>query len=256
MNKLSTALLFCCFLRSYMVGAAYNPRGLQNIGFLFAIEPALEALYGPGPHLREARLRYALSYNCHPFFTPMFLGVLLRMEEAIASGALEATVLANVKDTMANTLSAIGDSFFNGTLLSTWALGSACLILAGMPGLAALATLLCFLLLQVFKFITFIMGLKKGMAVLFLIRRLDLINWGDYFKSVNAALLGVLLWLALPGMAPSLWASAVLYLLAAGWVVGRFHAPRVFLPLLLLMLTVALYVLGLAARVPALFSAL
>ena len=238
---MSSGLLLRCFLRAYFVNAAYNPRGLQNIGFIYAFEPALEFLYGPGERLVEARMRYARHHNCHPFFTPMLLGVLLRLESGIANGVLPASVLESFKDTTANTLSAIGDSLFNGTLLVTWALVSACLILAGLPEKTLWFTVQCFVLLQVFKLLSCALGFRKGMDALFLLRRLDLINWCDRLKYVNAVLLGLFLWLALPDAPMAAWAGLALYLLCMGWLVGRSHISRVFVALALLAVAVALH---------------
>lgn len=253
MAELTAKLLLGAFARSYMVKSAYNPLGLQNIGFIYALEPALAALYGPGPALRDARMRYARRYNCHPFFTPMLLGVFLRMEMAIAEGRLDAAVLAGLKDTTANTLSAIGDSFFNGTLLSVWALSAACLVLGGLPAAAAGLTVGLILLLQLFKLISFIMGVKGGMSVLLHLRRLDLINLSEKLKGVNAVLLALFLWLALPQADPLAWSGVLLYLLLAGWAVGRMHLPRIFVGLLLLSFVVALHFMDFVGRIPALF---
>lgn len=254
MSNLKASHLLGCFFRSYFVSAAYNPRGLQNIGFIYAIEPVLAALYGPGKGLRHARMRYARNYNCHPFFTPLLLGVFLHMEAAIAAGRLEPAVQDSLKDTTANTLSAIGDSFFNGTMLNTWALTVSCLILAGLPVIALLLTLTSFLLLQVLKLATFVLGLRKGMAVLFFLGRLDLINWGERFKYVNALLLTLFLWLALPGASASAWGGVGLYLVLSGWVVGKLHVPRVFAALILLAAAIVLHLSDIFSGIPALLS--
>lgn len=245
MKKSRASLLLGCFLRSYFLTAAYNPRGLQNIGLLFALEPALAAIYGPGDRLREARLRYAGSFNCHPFLTPMLLGVFLRAEKEIADGRMDPAVLEKIKDIMANTLSAIGDSFFNGTLLCTWALGASCLILVDMPGAAAALTFSAFVLLQVFKLGGFFMGLHRGVAVLLILRRLDLINSGEQYKCLNAFLLVLFLYLALPTATASAWGGVALYLLFTGWVVGRLHVSRVITALALLVVAAALHISGL-----------
>jgi PTS system mannose-specific IID component len=252
-KDLSARLLFGCFLRSYLVKAAYNPLGLQNIGFMYAVEPALAALYDPGPRLAAARMRYASHYNCHPFFTPMLLGVFLRMETAIAEGRLDAAILEGLKDTTANTLSAIGDSFFNGSLLALWALSASCLVLGGLPGAAVSLTVCAFLLLQVFRLSSFILGIKNGMSVLLFLRRLDLINRGDKLKGVNAVLLALLLWLALPGAGPAAWTGALLCLLLAGWAADRMHVPRIFLALVLLAFGVAMHTYDMFDQSPALF---
>ena len=235
----ATRLYLGCFLRSYLVGAAYNPQGLQNIGLLHALDPALRALYRDEGGLRAARLRHARWFNCHPFFIPMLLGVFLRMEAAIAGGQLDPAILTALKDTTGNTLSAIGDSFFNGTLLVTWALGSACLILTGHPLGAAVLTAVIFVLLQIFKLLTFIMGVRKGMAVLVLLKKLDLATWSVRIKYGNAALLCCLLWLALPDSTAQEWTAGAAVLLGASWTVGRMHVGRIFVAVALFALIAA-----------------
>lgn len=241
METVSPGLLFRCFLRSYMVNAAHNPCGLQNIGFIYAIDPALEFLYGSGERLAEARMRYARHHNCHPFFTPMLLGVLLRLESGIANGVLPAPTLEGLKDATANSLSSIGDSLFNATLLVTWALAASCLVLAGLPEQALWFTISSFALLQFFRLLSCALGFRMGLEALFLLRRLDLINWCDRLKYVNAVLLGLFLWLALPGAPVLLWAGVALYLLLMLWLVGRRHIPRVFVALVLITAAVALH---------------
>lgn len=254
MSAWSASTLLTCFFRSYFITAAANSDGLQNIGFLYAMDPALTALYGEGERLKEARLRYAYRYNNHPFFTPMLLGVFLKLESAIAQNKLNPSILLGVKDATANALSAIGDSFFNGTLLATWALICSCLVLAGLPGVAVVFTLICFCSLHIFKLATFFMGFSKGMAVLIYMRKLDLINWGDHFKHCNAALVGCFLWLSMPGAPVLAFGGVALYLVLAGWIVGKLHVSRIFVALFLLACAVALHVSGLLGHIPAFFS--
>lgn len=241
---LGKRLLFKCFLRSYFVGAAYNPRGLQNVGFLYAIEPGLVAIYGEGPELRRARMRYAKQFNSHPFFTPMLLGAYLRMEQGIAEGRFSPHSFVNFKDTAANALSAIGDSFFNGSCLTAWALCSSLFICRGMP-MAAFALSVALLVgVQLFKVATFLMGCKMGMAFLFFMKRLDLINWGERLKCINAILLTAFLWFALPDARALPWMLVAVSLLLGGWIIGKLHANRVILALVILIVIVALEAAG------------
>ncbi|MDL2267537.1 PTS system mannose/fructose/sorbose family transporter subunit IID [Desulfovibrio sp. OttesenSCG-928-G15] len=252
MSIWTSRTLLGCFFRSYMVSAASNADGLQNVGFLYAIEPALATLYKDGKGLAEARMRYARRYNSHPFFTPMLLGIFLRLEADIAAGRMSPAVLLSVKDTTANALSALGDSFFNGTLLATWALLSCCLLLADSPGMAFAFTAVCFVSLQLFKFVSFFMGLSKGLSVLAFLRKLDLINWGDHFKFCNAALLGCFLWLCTPDAPVLVFGGVALYLVLAGWIIGKLHFPRICVALFLLACAVALHFSGWFGHIPTL----
>lgn len=231
MNAPDGRLYIGCFLRSYLANAAYNLHGLQNIGFFHALDPVLRALYHDEASLREARLRHVRWYNCHPFFTPLYLGIILKIEKDIASGLLEPNGLMALKDTTANALSAIGDSFFNGTLLGAWALTLSCLVLAGHPHAAAVLTAILFAALHLCKLATFFIGARKGLGALLLLKRLNLASWSERFKYGNAALLVCFAWIALPGSPAAEWSLAVTLLLAASWIVGRLHLSRILVAL-------------------------
>jgi Phosphotransferase system, mannose/fructose/N-acetylgalactosamine-specific component IID len=241
---LSTRLLMRCFLRSYLVGAAYNPHGLQNIGFLHAIDPGLSALFRNKETLRDARLRYATHFNSHPFFTPLLLGMYLRMELAFAAKGLPPDTIADLKDTAANTLSGIGDSFFSGACLNTWALLAAILICLGQPATALILMGCLLLLVQIFKLATFILGWRQGIHALILLKRLDIINWGERLKLFNAVLLAAFLWFALPGADSITWLAAGTLPLALGWITGKWNQNRVILVILLALLAVSWILLG------------
>lgn len=238
----STGTLLRCFLRSYCSTACYSPRGLQSVGFTFAIEPVLAALYGPGEELKAARWRYVRHFNSHPFWMPLLLGAFLRVESEIAAKRVQPALLDNVKDTTANALSAIGDSLFRGSTMITWALAAGCLVLYGMPRAAAVLTLGLFALVHLLRFACFVAGLRMGLSSLLLIRRFQLINWAGRIKYMNACLLALFLWLALRETAAEqpLWLPAVPACLAvAGLLVWRLHVPRLVLLLLLLAVVVA-----------------
>lgn len=252
MPKLTRTVLLRCFLRTYFINAAYNLYGLQNIGLMHALEPGLFALHGPGSALKAARRRYARHHNSHPFWAPMLTGVFLHMERGIAEGYISPATLIKIKGTTANTLSAIGDSFFGGSLMVTAALMSSCLVLLGMQYAALLLVLSLFTALQCFKFFTFSAGLQHGMAVLQALRRYDLINWSYRIKWLNALLLCLFLHLALPGASGWVWSGMACYLLFAGGLVGKLHIPRVVIALLLLTAMIGMHMAGLFDHIPAL----
>lgn len=196
-------VLMACLARTWVVGAGISLRGMQNLGLAFAMDPGLKALYGEGPRLREARARYALHYNTHFFWTPLLVGIFLGMEKKISRGLLTPEMFENVRGTTVYTLSAIGDSFFGGSVLVLWSLASACLFLAGQGTAAVGLGAACLAALALFKAATFWFGFKEGLTFLRRLGRWNLINWGRRCKVLNAALL-VLLWtLAWPG--PVIW---------------------------------------------------
>ncbi len=190
---ISAMVLLRCFLRCYLVGAAFNTRGMQNVGLAYAVDPGLVAIHGHGAGLRQARKRHVVHYNTHPFWTPLIVGVFLATERKIARGLFPVQVMENVRGTMVYTLSAIGDSFFGGSVLVCWSLTTACLLALDMPHVAVGLAAACFVALQCFKAVTFWFGFQEGFSVLQRLKRWRLIDWGQRVKMVNGALL-VLLW--------------------------------------------------------------
>jgi len=180
------------FLRCYLVGAGFNTRGMQNIGLVYAMQPGLQAIHSDPKKLRDAQKRYARHYQSHPFWTPCLVGILLNVESSIKTGHFPPKMLAKVKDTMAYTLSAIGDSVFAGSLLIFWALLTICLILAGQHRTAMAVGAVFLVGLQVFRAYAFAAGVREGFKFLEKLKRWNLINWGRRVKYANA---GLLIWL-------------------------------------------------------------
>ncbi|MFW6415352.1 MAG: PTS system mannose/fructose/sorbose family transporter subunit IID [Thermodesulfobacteriota bacterium] len=181
--------LLLCFFRTYFIGACINLRGLQNIGLSFAMEPGLQELYSDFKDLKKARKRYLSLYNTHPFWTPLLVGYFLFLESKISKGVMAPVSLDKIKTTTIYTLSAIGDSFFGGSLLIFWALVCICLLLSGGYLGALLWFALFFILLHVFKFITFWLGWTQGLAFLKKLQQIDLMGWGQRIKFLNMLLL-------------------------------------------------------------------
>ncbi len=224
-----------CFLRTYLVGAAFNTRGMQNVGLIFAMEPGLRAIY-PDPRRRQAaRKRYLKHYNTHMFWTPLLVGIFLSLEDKISRGLFPSHVLDSVKNTTVYTLSAIGDSVFAGSLLVFWSLSTVTLLLGGLGPWALAWACVWFLALQIFKFSTFVVGYREGLKFLLHLKRWNLINWGARLKLLNAVLLGVLLYMCWPGKPQwQIWYPAMAALGLAAWLVSRTRLTRELLVLLVL----------------------
>ena len=157
----------------------------------------------------------------------------MTLEQAIAKGALPEGALNSVRETLATTLSALGDSFFSGTLLPLWSLLSISLLLAGFTNIAMLLAVILFGSLLLFRSICFVSGLRYGLTTLARLRKLNLINWVDRLKMVNAALAALVIWhLPISTMKPFPWtayAMGAAAVLAAAWLVGRMRLPRLLL---------------------------
>lgn len=215
---LSFRIMLRTFLRTYLVGANYNTRGMQNVGLALALETGLSVIHRNALELRKARRRSLQHYNTHPFWTPLLTGIFLSLERDIARGVLPPAMLQRVKNTTTYTLSALGDSFFSGAVLGFCVLILTLLLVHGWTWPAWAWLICCFLAVQVFKLATFVGGFREGIAFLSRLKRWNLINWGQRIKLVNAGLLLLLWWRlwTLPGVegGPAwtwvFWTAAVL----------------------------------------------
>lgn len=234
--------LISCFLRTYLVGAAFNTRGMQNIGLSYAMEPGLSALYDDAKRLRRARKRYLRHYNTHPFWSPMLVGFFLFLEVKIAQNILSEESLSEIKETTVYTLSAIGDAFFGGSLFVFWSLSTALLALNGLVGWALGWTVLWLVCFQLFKGYTFLHGLKDGLSFLQRLKRWDMINWSGRVKIANALLL-VILWISIfPDRTPGVWFPSMAVLCVAAFAGARFYLAKEILFILFIMASVVILI--------------
>lgn len=222
-----------CLARTCCINAAVTARGMQQVGLLFVLDPALRHLYPDHADLSRAFARYGGHSNTHPFMVPLFVGIVLSLEEQIARGALPEAAVASVRETLATTLSALGDSFFSGTIRPLWVLLSVSLLLTGHPGCAAVLAAVMLLALLLFRGWSFFCGLRHGMPALLRLKRLDLINWVGRLKMLNAVLVALVIWhLPLSRTDPFPWDIYLLGIAAvmgAAWLVGRVRLPRILL---------------------------
>ena len=218
--------LLHCFLRSYLVCAASNPYGLQNVGFTYAMQPGLEAIHQNQEARREATGRYVERFNCHPFFAPLLMGILLRAEADAAKNPACQPVPQALRTTAANTLSALGDVCISGGGAATWVLVTALLLFAGQATLA-LGLLVCvFLLAQCARGAGFFLGWKMGVAVLAAIARWHPMHVAVAIKYCNALLLAFFLFCAMPSLHWWQMTAVVICLFASVWLGERLHVPR------------------------------
>ena len=234
---LSRKTSLTCFLRSYLLGAAFTPQGMQSLGITHALAPGLSEIHPDPEGLLLARRRYIRHFNTHPFGAPFLLGLFLNLEQLIARGVLPAEALSNIKDTAGYTLSAIGDSVFSGTLIPFWVLTSACLLLLCPPWAALLFTFCLFAALQALRLASFYFALRHGLTALERLKDFNIINWGERLKYCNALLLAGLLGLtANLGHNNIVWATFCVGLPLMGYfLVLKTNMPRV-IPLCAAML--------------------
>jgi PTS system mannose-specific IID component len=110
--RVSPLTLLRVLWRSLFLQACWNPRGMQNVGFAFAMEPALRELYPDGPARARATERHLEFFNCHPYLAAAIVGGAVRLEEEVARGAAEARRVSAFKSALAPPFAALGDGFF------------------------------------------------------------------------------------------------------------------------------------------------
>jgi PTS system mannose-specific IID component len=238
------------FWRCLFLQAAWNRRGMQNLGFAYAIEPALHDLYADPAQRLSALERHLGFFNCHPYMAAAILGGAIHHEERVARGEEPGSVPTSYKATLQGPLAAVGDGFFwtalrpfFGTLA---ALGA--LLLGWKAVVAAVAAYNLIHLWLRWRF--FRDGYRHGDEVVLDIRDLSLPARADRLRVAAAALCGLAAALVVWRAGGALGMGGGL--LAAAAAVGGYLALERGRPLLW-MAYAALAAgtgLGLALRVP------
>ena len=157
------------FWRCLFLQAAWNRRGMQNLGFAYAIEPALDALYADPVRREEALARHLGFFNCHPYMAAAILGGAIHHEELVAAGAEPGAAPLSYKATLQGPLAAVGDGFFWTALRPFFgALAALGALVAGWPAVVA-AVLLYNVVHFGLRFVLFRAGYQQGDAVVGLI---------------------------------------------------------------------------------------
>jgi len=138
-------------LRSLCIQGAWNFRGMQTAGYLYAVLPGLKAIHGPD--LPEAVKRHNTFFNTQPYLAPTVMGINLNLEQ---QGRFE--MIPRVQPTVSGTLAAIGDSFFWATLKPLVAL----LCLLAVMFDAPLGIIFAILFFNIVHFWIMIWGFQQG----------------------------------------------------------------------------------------------
>jgi PTS system mannose-specific IID component len=179
------------FWRCLFLQAAWNRRGMQNLGFAFAIEPALEALYPDAARREEALSRHLGFFNCHPYMAAAILGGAIHHEARVAAGAEPGAQPLQYKATLQGPLAAVGDGFFWTALRPFFgALASVAALLFGAWGVVAALVLYNALHLYL-RVRLFLAGYRDGDALVGDVARLNLPVVADRLRGAGAALCGL-----------------------------------------------------------------
>ena len=184
-------ILFRCFLRSLLLQANWNPRGMQGLGFVYAIEPALVSIYPNETDRRRALKRHIEPFNTHPYMAEAILGGAIHHELAVSDGRSSPSKVKEFKGALGGPLAALGDSFFWASLRPA----SAALAAMLLPFIGAW-TVLVFLLTYngvhlAARTHLFLSGLRLGDGLLEAIGSMRLASRSITLKKVTAVFLGV-----------------------------------------------------------------
>lgn len=101
------------WLRSTFLQGSWNYERMQNLGWAYAMIPAIKKLYTKKEDQAAALERHLEFFNTHPYVASPILGVTLALEEERANGAeIDDTAIQGVKIGMMGPLAGIGDPVF------------------------------------------------------------------------------------------------------------------------------------------------
>ncbi|MGT2906827.1 PTS system mannose/fructose/sorbose family transporter subunit IID [Streptococcus dentiloxodontae] len=99
--------------RSTFLQGSWNYERMQNLGWAYALIPAIKRLYTTKEERSAALERHLEFFNTHPYIASPILGVTLALEEEKANGAeIDDTAIQGVKIGMMGPLAGIGDPVF------------------------------------------------------------------------------------------------------------------------------------------------
>ena len=129
--------------RQFLLQGCWNYEGMQNVGFAYAILPALRHFYADRPEeALKAVKRHLEFFNTQPAMGALILGASVRLEERVAAGESDPRSIGTFKVGLMGSLGAIGDSFFWGALRPMASVAGALLaLLHPLLGVAAMLLL-------------------------------------------------------------------------------------------------------------------
>ena len=99
--------------RSTFLQGSWNYERMQNLGWAYALIPAIKRLYTSKEDQAAALERHLEFFNTHPYVAAPIMGVTLALEEEKANGAdIDDAAIQGVKIGMMGPLAGIGDPVF------------------------------------------------------------------------------------------------------------------------------------------------
>ncbi len=189
--KVPARTLARVFVRCLFLQAAWNRRGMQNLGFAYAIAPALADLYADPERRKAAQARHLCFFNCHPYMAAAIVGGAIHHEEKVAAGVEPDALPLQYKSTLQGPLAAVGDGFFWTALRPFFgALAALGALLLGWPAVVAALAVYNAIHLAL-RISLFRAGYRKGDAVVEDIAQLSLPVAAERIRVAGVALCGI-----------------------------------------------------------------
>ena len=152
--------------RSTFLQGSWNYERMQNIGWAYALIPAIKKLYTSKEDRAAALERHLEFFNTHPYVAAPIIGVTLALEEEKANGAeIDNTAIQGVKIGMMGPLAGIGDPVFWFTVRPILGALGASLAMAGNVVGPILFFVLWNLIRMAFLWYTQELGYKAGSEI-------------------------------------------------------------------------------------------
>lgn len=188
--ELTRAEVFGVWARSLWLQASWNTRGMQNVGMLYALYPALEKLFPDPTSRQQAAQRHLAFFNTQPYMAAAILGGVLHLEQKVARGELAPQKVEAFKKALLGPLAALGDGFFWLSLRPFVGALGAFLV----PWLGPWALLVMWLVYNVVHLAIraqgFRVGFEKGEGVLAMLSALQLPRRGAALRIACAWMVG------------------------------------------------------------------
>ena len=134
---LSKLTIWRCFWRSLFLQAGFSTEGMQSLGLVYALSPALVVLYPDAERRQAAFKRHLAPFNTHPYVAAAIVGGILFHELRVARGEETPDTVERFKSSLMGPLAALGDGFFWLSLRP--AVGAVSVALVPVLGLWAVA---------------------------------------------------------------------------------------------------------------------
>ena len=152
--------------RSTFLQGSWNYERMQNLGWAYALIPAIKKLYTSKEDRAAALERHLEFFNTHPYVAAPIIGVTLALEEEKANGSeIDNTAIQGVKIGMMGPLAGIGDPVFWFTVRPILGALGASLAMAGNVVGPILFFVLWNLIRMAFLWYTQELGYKAGSEI-------------------------------------------------------------------------------------------